>query len=283
MDKLSGRGAVVVGGGSGAGRGIALSLAAEGMRVLVADIDADNAGAVRDEIVRRGGEAFAARVDATDRDSLAELAAAAGDDLGRVHVLVNTVGVLTHAELSSSEEVWGWFLEFNLMAAIRVVQAFLPQLRAHDDESHVVLTSSVAGLVALPAEQTHGTNTGVYTTVKHALIGYGDMLRHELAADGIGVSVLCPGPMATNLGSTSARHRPERFGGPMPDPMAGREPLPEALLKQLNMMPPEEVGPIVVRGIRANRRYIITHPDMADMVRGSQQQVLEDFAFFAAP
>lgn len=280
MDKLEGRGAVVVGGGSGIGRGIALGLAAEGMRVLVADIDAENAGAVRDEIVRRDGEAFSASVDATDPDSLARLAAGTADDLDRVHVVVNTVGVHTNAPVTtSSEQVWAWFVEFHLMAAVRVVQAFLPLLRAHDDGSHIVLTSSMAGLVALPAEQTGGTNTGVYTALKHAVVGYGDMLRHEVAADGIGVSVLCPGAVATNLVSTTARHRPERFGGPMPDPMAGRTLTPDMVP---GMMPIEAVGPIVARGIRENRAYIITHPEMEGMVRARQQQLLADFAFFAA-
>ncbi|MDT3442259.1 MULTISPECIES: SDR family oxidoreductase [unclassified Pseudofrankia] len=280
MDKLDGRGAVVVGGGSGIGRGIALGLAGEGMRVLVADIDAENAGAVRDEIARSGGDARAARVDATDSDSVAKLATAAADDLDRVHVFVNTVGVLTDAAVTtSSEQVWAWFVEFHLMAAVRMVEAFLPLLRAHDDGAHIVLTSSMAGMVALPAEQTGGMNTGVYTVLKHAVVGYGDMLRHDLTPEGIGVSVLCPGAVATSLVSTTARHRPERFGGPMSDPMAGRT-LPPGMMPP-GMMPIEALGPIVVRGIRANRPYIFTHPEMQDVVRARQQQVLDDFEFSA--
>ena len=281
MDELKGRGAVVVGGGSGIGRGIALSLAAEGMQVLVADIDSENADAVREEIGECGGEAFAAHVDATDRASLAQLAVGAAKDLGRVHLLVNTVGVHANAPVDSGEDVWAWFVEFHLMAAVRVVQAFVPLLRAHDDGAHLVLTSSMAGLVALSAEETNGTNTGVYTTLKHAVVGYGDMLRHDLASEGIGVSVLCPGGVATKLASTSATQRPERFGGPMPDPMAGREIPPEVRAK-LGVIPLEAVGPIVVRGIRANRSYILTHPDMVDVVRARQERLLEDFAFFAA-
>ena len=281
MDELKGRGAVVVGGGSGIGRGIALSLAAEGMQVLIADIDIENAGAVREEIGSHGGEAFAARVDATDRDSLAQLAARAAEDLGRVHLLVNTVGIHANAPVDSGEDVWAWFVEFHLMTAVRVVQAFVPLLRAHDDGGHIVLTSSMAGLVAFSAEETNGVNTGVYTTLKYAVVGYGDMLRHDLASEGIGVSVLCPGGVETSLASTSAKHRPERFGGPMPDPMAGRE-LPPEVREKLGIIPLETVGPIVVRGVRANRSYILTHPEMVDAVRGRQEQLLADFAFFAA-
>lgn len=279
MDQFRGRGAVVVGGGSGIGRGIVLGLADEGMRVLVADIDPESANAVRDEIAGRSGDALASQVDATDRDSLAALAAAAGADLDRLHVLVNTVGVHTDAPIATaSEEMWAWFVEFHLMATVRVVEAFLPLLREHDDGSHIVVTSSMAGLLALPAEQTAGKNTGLYTVLKHAIVGYGEMLRHELAPQGIGVSVLCPGIVDTNLGTTSARHRPARFGGPMPDPQAGGRPTlpPQA-------MQPEDVGPIVARGIRDDRMYIVTHPEFGDMVRARHERLMDDFAFFNQP
>ena len=276
MDQLEGRGAVVIGGGSGIGRGIALALAAEGMRVLVADIDGDSAGAVRAEITGRGGDAHAAQVDATDREALAELAAATRDELHRGHVLVNTVGVLTDASVTTSgDNVWAWYVDFHLMSAVRVVATFLPLLRAHDDGGHIVLTSSMAGLLTLPVEQTGGVNTGVYTVLKHAIVAYGDMLRHEMASDGIAVSVLCPGSVNTNLNRTSARHRPERFGGPLPEPPAREGPPPMAFME------PEELGPIVVSGLRANSAYILPDPAWAEAVRGRQQQLLDDFAFYA--
>lgn len=282
MDKLEGRGAVVVGGGSGIGRGIALGLAAEGMRVLVADIDADNARAVGDEITSKGGDARAAQVDATDREALATLATTAAHELDHVHVLVNTVGVLADAPLATaSEDVWAWFVEFHLMSAVRVVGTFLPLLRAHDEGAHIVVTASMAGLLALPADQTGGTDTGVYTVMKHGMVGYGEMLRYELAPQSIGVSVLCPGAVATNLGRTSARHRPERFGGPMPQPQRTSSAPPPPGAIPLRAMQPEDVGAIVVRGIRANRAYILTHPEMGEDVRTRQQALLDDFAFFA--
>jgi NAD(P)-dependent dehydrogenase (short-subunit alcohol dehydrogenase family) len=282
MDDLKGRGAVVVGGGSGIGRGIALGLAAEGMRVLVADIDSETAAAVENEIARGGGEARAAQVDATDQQSLAALTATATSELDRIHILAHTVGVHTDAGIiTSTEEVWAWFIEFHLMSAVRTVDAFVPLRQAHDDGGHIILTSSMAGLLVLSTEQTAATNTGVYTVLKHAMVGYGDMLRHELATDGIDVSVLCPGAVLTNLGTSSARHRPARYGGPMPDPQREARQLPPSSL-HLRTMTPEELGPIVVRGIKAKRQYILTHPDLSEMVRARQSALLEDFAFFSA-
>jgi len=275
MDELEGLGAVCVGGGSGIGRGIALGLGAEGMHVLVADIDPESAARVRDDIVTAGGRADAAAVDATDTDSLAALAATAAGLIGDVHVLIQTVGVVANTPLASATEAdWAWFSQFHLMSAVRTVNAFLPGLRAHGGGAHIVLTSSMAGLLALSPTMTGGVNTGLYTVMKHALVGYGEMLRYELAPEGIGVSVLCPGLVESNLGSTSARHRPDRFGGAFEDPSAGAGMPPGA-------MPNEAVGPIVVRAIRANRAYILTHPETRPLVEARQQLLLDDYTFAA--
>lgn len=276
MDELSGRGAVAVGGGSGIGRGIALGLGAEGMHVLVADIDPESAARVAGEIVAAGGTADAAAVDATDPASLAALAESAAATVGNVHVLIQTVGVVANTPLTSAtEEEWGWFSEFHLMSAVRTVNAFLPGIRAHGEPAHIVLTSSMAGLLALSPQMTGGVNTGLYTVMKHALVGYGEMLRYEIEPEGIGVSVLCPGMVESNLATTSARNRPDRYGGSFADPMSGRGMPPGA-------MPNEAVGPIVVRAIRANRTYILTHPETRSLVEARQQRLLDDYTFAAS-
>jgi len=270
---LAGRTAVVIGGGSGIGRGVALGLGREQMKVMVADIDEGSAAQVRDEITAAGGQATAATVDATDRSSLSALADLTIGGHGGVHVLVTTVGVVLDRRLDeATEEDWAWFLEFNVMAQVRSVDVFLPHLRAHGQPGHIVTTSSMAGVLALPPLMVGNTHLGLYTTTKHALVGYSEMLRHELEPLGIGVSVLCPGMVASRLATTSARNRPERFGGPLP--AVEHPPLPSAI-------PNEDVGPIVVRGIRANRAYIFTHPEAAGMVRHRQARVQDDFSFFA--
>lgn len=270
---LQGLGAVVVGGGSGIGRGIALGLADEGVRVLVADIDAKNAEAVRDEIKSRGVDAYSGQVDATDRVEIARLAEEASAQLGQVNLLIQMVGVISDAEVSnSSEETWGWFNEFNLMSAVRVVETFLPLLRAHDGQRHIVITASMAGMLSLPYEKSGGIHLGLYTVAKHAVLGYGEALRQELAPEGIEVSTLCPGAANTNLDANSARHRPERFGGAMEEP------------KELDLpvrMSPEAMGPVVVRGIRGKRPYIFTHPERIDLVEEyTLKPMLADFAFY---
>jgi NAD(P)-dependent dehydrogenase (short-subunit alcohol dehydrogenase family) len=273
VDELEGRTGVVIGGGGGIGRGISLGFAAAGMNVVVADIEYESAARVAAEITDGGGRAVARQVDATDHDALATLAQQSVDDFGAVHVLSNNVGVILNRRLDEArEEDWAWFFEFNIMAIVRGNQAFLPHLRATGEGGHLVNTSSMAGLLALPPAAVGGYFNGLYTTTKHALIGYCEMLRMELEPEGIGVSVLCPGLVAGNLSSTAARNRPTRFGGPMPDPRAGAVPNPAA-------MPNDAVGPIVVDAIRANRFYIFTHPESVELVRARQQHVLDDFEF----
>jgi NAD(P)-dependent dehydrogenase (short-subunit alcohol dehydrogenase family) len=274
MDELADRTAVVIGGGGGIGRGISLGLAAAGMNVVVADIEVDTAARVAQEVVAAGGHAVARRVDATDADALAALAQETIQQFGAVHVLSNNVGVILNRRLEEATEAeWSWFFEFNVMSIVRGNNVFLPHLRAHGQGGHIVNTSSMAGLLVLEPRLVGGYANGLYTTTKHALIGYCEMLRFELAPENIGVSVLCPGLVAGNLSSTAARNRPDRFGGPLDDPRAGVPPNPSA-------MPNDAVGPIVVDAIRANRFYIFTHPDSVALVRARQEHVLDDFEFY---
>jgi len=266
MQQLADKTAVVVGGGQGIGRGIALALAAEGMRVGVLDIEADAAERTAAEIGASGIRSFARRVDVTDERSLADAAAAVEAELGPVHVLSNNAGVSAPQGpiADKSDKDWQWVFSVNLFGIVKTVQAFLPGMRARlradpgsasrgpGQGGHIVNTSSMAGLIAVPELQ-----VGVYTASKYACTAYCEILRAELAPEGIGVSVLCPGLIDTQLAATSARNRPSAYGGPLAVP----GPMPEEMRR--TAMQPEEVGPIVVRGIKANRLHILTHPEMS--------------------
>lgn len=278
MKDLKGKQAVVIGGGSGIGRGIALGLAEAGADVVVADIEEDAAAAVAKEVAGRGVRALAHHVDGTNPESLAALAEAAVEAHGGVQLLSNNVGVVIDKPLTEcTDRDWAWGIEFNVLSIVRGVSAFLPHLRAADGEAHIVATASMAGVLAIPPGPSMPAHLGIYTATKHAIVAYCEMLRGELEPEGIGVSVLCPGMVKSNLGNTTARNRPERFGGPMKEP-GGPSPQIEAM-----MMPQEKVGPIVVAAVRANRLHIFTHPEARPVVEARQAAMLEDFAFAAGP
>ena len=266
MKELRSRTAVVTGAASGIGRGIALALGAEGMRVAVADVDADGAAAVAREI---GGGAFPLVLDVTSTASLEAGAKEVAARAGGAHVLVNNAGVMLPLRpmCEASEADWDYLLSVNLLGVVKCVAAFLPQLRAHAPDAHIVNTASMGGLVAVPMFP-----IGPYVTSKYACVGYSESLRGELAPQGIGVSVLCPGMVASNLGATSARNRPARFG--TQDAPAGEAtPDPEVAAW---MLQPEDVGPVVVRGIRANRLHLFTHLDARAQVERRFEAILAD-------
>jgi NAD(P)-dependent dehydrogenase (short-subunit alcohol dehydrogenase family) len=273
MEELRGRTAVVIGGGSGIGRGIGLHLAAEGMQVVIADIDAATAEEAAGEIVASGARALGVQVDATDREALAAVLVATQQAFGAVHLLSNNVGVVARTLLAeASESDWAWAIEFNLMSVVRAVDVFLSALREHGEPAHIVNTASMAALVVHPAQ----TQIGLYTTTKHALLGYGTTLRDELAASGIGVSTLCPGLVASNIAATTARNRPERYGGAMPAP---QQPSGMASPRTIS---PDEVGRLVVRAVRADRCQILTHTDSLALIARRQAELLDDVAFLLA-
>ncbi len=272
MEQLLGRNAVVTGGGQGIGRGIALALAEAGMRVAVLDIEADAAERTAREVAALGVRSLGLAVDVTSERSLAQAAAAVEQALGPVHVLSNNAGVSApQGKIADKTDAdWQWVFSVNLFGIVKSVQAFLPGMRAHarqhGEGGHIVNTSSMAGLIAVPELE-----VGIYTASKYACTAYCEILRAELAPEGIGVSVLCPGLIDTNLSATSARNRPSTFGGPLAVP----PPMPEEMRKVA--MQPEAVGPIVVRGIRANRLHILTHPEMSiPMVEARFAQIRRD-------
>jgi NAD(P)-dependent dehydrogenase (short-subunit alcohol dehydrogenase family) len=275
MNDLVGRVAVVTGGGSGIGRGISLGLGAAGMIVAVADIRPASAEAVAAEIEAAGGRAFGIGVDVTSVASLAAAAKEIAARAGAVNLLCANAGVLARvgplAEHSLGD--WEYTLSVNVLGTVKTVAAFLPALRERAPDAHIVTTASLGGLVSDVRAP-----IGAYIASKYACVGYSEMLRAELAGEGIGVSVLCPGVVASDLMGTSAANRPEAFGeqvaaAPAAAGSASAPPPP------VRVMAAEEVGPIVIRAIRANRFHVLTHPRARPLVEGRFGAMLEDFDF----
>ena len=262
MQDLSGKVAVVTGGGNGIGRGLCRGFAAEGMAVAVADVDAAAAEATAQELAGRGAKAIAVRTDVSERKSLEQLADRVERELGPAHVVCNNAGVLTTGPLlAQTEGEWRWILGVNLMGVVHGCHVFAPRLVARG-VGHIVNTASVGGFLS-SADMT------IYTTTKYAVVAFSEALRQDLAQKGVGVSILCPGPIATQLAS-SDRLRPSDVG-----PAGGTAQNLTPFIS--GGMDPDDVAPIVLRGIRANAEYIFTHAQFRGAIDARFQRVLAGF------
>jgi 3-oxoacyl-[acyl-carrier protein] reductase len=191
MKDLRGRVAVVTGGASGIGRGIANVLAAEGAQLVIADVDGAAAEATAAAIGAEAGEAFAIEVDVVDRDAVEAMAAAAEDRFGRIDILAANAGVYRWDDLASLEDaVWDRMMDINVKGALHALQACLPAMR-RERYGRVVFTSSITGPLVANARQAH------YAASKSAMLGLMRSAALELVGDGITVNAVLPGNVAT--------------------------------------------------------------------------------------
>ena len=265
MREVEGRTAFVTGGASGIGLGMATAFAAAGMNVVIADLRRDH---IETALERLAGEpVHAIELDVTDREGFARAADEAERVFGNVHVLCNNagVGILGPAALARYAD-WDWGLGVLLGGAVNGIQTFLPRLLAHGEGGHIVNTSSMAGVLPVP-------NSVIYTTAKAALIGMSEVLRSELAAEGIGVSAFCPGPVQTNIGEVG-KTRPERYAdsgyAEFERQLAERETSPL-------WMDPLECGERVLAGIRRDDLYIFTHREFREGADERFRAILASF------
>ena len=259
MEELTGRVAAITGSGSGIGAALALACADAGMDVALADIEAGKALAVAEEARKRGRRAFAAGVDVRRQEDLLAFAERTFEELGGCHLLCNNAGVLvlglTHQR---SLEDWQWVLSVNLWGAIHGVRAFVPRMIEQAQGGHLVNTASIAGLVPAAAN-------GTYTASKYAVVGLSECLRLDLAPHGIGVSVLCPGPVKTGI-LKSERNRPAELGASK----LSREDVLAVMRSgdaaNQTFIEPERAAAAVLEAVRRDEPYVITHPGSRGLV-----------------
>ncbi len=267
MRELRGKVAVVTGGGSGIGEGMARTFAAEGMDVVVSDIEIDAARRVSSSLLDQGIRSLALKTDVSDRDSVEELARRTYEEFGAAHLVCNNAGVcIGGSPHEASDADWKWVFGVNVEGVIHGCQAFIPRLIEQGGESHIVNTASIAGF--LPG----GPVLGVYTASKAAVVGISESLAISIEPHGIGLSILCPAFVSTNL-IDAERNRPAQYG-PRPGDM-------ENILGPgfETGMHPLTLGKWVVHAIQQNQRYIFAHPEMRGAVEARFERVMDGFTW----
>ncbi|MGZ8347767.1 MAG: SDR family NAD(P)-dependent oxidoreductase [Allosphingosinicella sp.] len=267
MKDLAGRTAFVTGGANGIGLGLARVLLDQGCKVAIADIREDSIEQALTVLDNR--EVIGVKLDVASRDGFAAAADEAEARLGPVTLLFNNAGINLFRSIDeSSYEDWDWVLGVNLQGVINGIQTFVPRMKERGLGGHIVNTASMASFFA-------SSVPGIYNCSKFAVRGLSESLRHSLHAHGIGVSVLCPGLVNSEIyRSDEIRPAEHAEGGHATDPafveMLGK-------VHQIGM-DPVEVAEKVVAGIRANKFYIFSHPEFKDELRDVFDQILAEFS-----
>ena len=276
MREFVGKAAFVTGGASGIGLALGRAFAEAGCKVMLADIEKAALDAAVASLSSSGPEIRGVVCDVADPSSVDAAAQATFSAFGKVHILCNNAGV---GALGGIDRIaldnWRWVLDVNLIGVVNGVRAFLPQMRAHGEGGHIVNTASMAGMVT-----TH-QGFAPYPATKYAVVGMSEGLAAQLKLLGIGVSVLCPGIVRTNI-LESVRNRPERYGPPTPGDTAN--PVYASFAERVRTgMDPAEVARRVLAAIRDDELYVFTHPVMRGVVEERFRAILAAFDSAATP
>ena len=277
MKDVDGKVAFVTGGASGMGLAMVRTFVAAGMKVAVADIEQAGLDRVAEEFSGSNSEVITLRLDVTDRAAMEQAADAVERAFGRVHVVCNNAGVAVGGRVDEmSYADWDWVLGVNLNGVVNGVQTFVQRILAHGEGGHFVNTASMAGHMAVPG-------LSVYNTSKFAVVGLSEAMRLDLAAKHIGVWVLCPGVVKTNI-FDSGRNRPANLTGERDTASAllasdlPEEERPSRVASLLaNALDPAAVGDMVLHAIQHDEFYIFTHPEIRQFTEARREEMLGAF------
>ena len=255
-DPFRGRVAVITGGAGGIGFAMAEAFAARGAKIALADLD-EAAMDARARLLReRGTEVLCVRTDVTQRASVNGLAERVFQHFGAAHLVCNNAGIaIAGPLLQMTPDDWRLTMDIDFWGVVHGVEAFAPRLIEQKQGGHILNTASMAGLVGM-------SWLGVYCAAKFAVVGFTESLRRELEVHEIGISVLCPMIVATDITANSMRMR----GLEVPKAVAEPDQPPAGALRG-GVIGTEEVARRVVRGIERNDLYILTHPEQRELLR----------------
>jgi NAD(P)-dependent dehydrogenase (short-subunit alcohol dehydrogenase family) len=278
MENLSGKVAFITGSASGIGLGIAKACGRAGMKVIIADVRQKGIDEVLPFFKERGWPVHGIRLDVTDREAYAKAADEAEAVFGKIHLLVNNAGVEVRGGplwKSAFQDV-DFMVGVNIKGILNGILTILPRILAHGEGGHVVSTASQSGLTVVPG-------ASLYCMVKAGIIGLMETLACDLKGTNVGASAFCPGPVVGNLSKNSLEVRPDNLKNeddtppsPPPAPPADSSAQPAFDFGKL-FMSAEEVGERVVRGIRRNDLYILTHSEFREGMRAKTEAIMRAY------
>jgi NAD(P)-dependent dehydrogenase (short-subunit alcohol dehydrogenase family) len=269
MDRFEGAGAMITGGASGIGLAVAKQLGAKGAKLVLADIEQGALDTAVGAFREAGVEAHGVICDVSKRESVEALADESFGRLGKVHLIFNNAGVAVGGPmLEMTHDDWRWIIDVDLWGPIHGVESFVPRMVEQGEGGHVLFTASFAGLVP-------NIGLGPYCVAKYGVVAMAEVLSRELRQHEIGVSVLCPMRVGTNIGH-SERNRAVDYGGADAgnlvedqdegnDDMAGR------------VLDVDDVAALTVDAVVGNRLYVLPHEESRQAIRRRFERIDRTF------
>ncbi|GFG51272.1 short-chain dehydrogenase [Mycolicibacterium agri] len=271
METFEGRGAVITGGASGIGFACARQFTRRGAHVVLADIDQATLDSAVEQLRAEGADAHGVVCDVTKLDAVEHLADEAFRRLGEVNLVFNNAGIAYAGPIADvTPGDWRWVIDVDLWGPIHGVEAFLPRLREQGGDRHIMFTSSFAGLVG-------NAYLGPYSVAKFGVVALAEGLSRELKSEGIGVSVLCPMIIETNLIANSQRIRSGDYGARSEQTEETAQDLSALAAPTDSSVDVDAVARLTADSVVANRLYILPHRAARESIRRRFERIDRTF------
>ncbi|MHA2390497.1 MAG: SDR family NAD(P)-dependent oxidoreductase [Promethearchaeota archaeon] len=270
IKEFEGKVAVITGGASGIGLGLANAFAKRGMKLVLADIDKETLEKVSKDFKEKNVEVLPVVIDVSDPEQVAHLADISYKHFGHVNILCNNAGIGAGGEIRFlTKEDWNWILGINLYGVIYGIQSFLNRMLNSREPCHIINTSSLAGLVT--------GDTAVYSTSKSAVVALSERLELECFNTNVRISVLCPAHVRSNIIESSEMLSRVQSEQPEPALESSYSPEFENQKKLLEMgMDPDAMAELVIKAIEEDIFYIFTHPEYLPSLKGRFERIYDD-------
>ena len=262
MKSFNEKTAVITGGATGIGLAVALELAKEGTKVVLASTNLERLEAAANAVREAGGEAFPVVCDVTDQTSVRSLFKTVAEKYGHADLLFCNAGVTTGGPfIEHRPSDWNWVYDVVLQGTVNCIQSFYPDMVARKS-GHIILTGSQAGMVP-----DWVTEHGPYTSAKAAVHALGAALRPEAAEHGVGVTTVIVAGTLTDI-IKSERSRPDRYGGE--GPKAGKK-------REARRIPASDVACMMLKGVKENAAWVATHPELKASTQNYFERILASY------
>ena len=263
MDSFAGKVGFITGAASGIGFALAQTLGLQGMKLILADVEKHRLEEASDRLAERGIDVAPFVVDVTDRKAMFKAREFCLARYQGINLLINNAGVNAPGALYEvTYEDWDWVLGVNLNGVVNGIQEFLPTLMSNRGDAHIINIASVGGLVGM-------RGLGIYNASKFGVVGLSEALRADMEGMGVGVSVVCPGMVKTNL-SSSDRNRPS----PLRKSQQSQD---EPVVEQKIGSDPLELAQQVIEGVKSGKFFINTHPEFGPVIEQRNEAVNNSF------